>query len=79
LFTEAGLSHCTQSSITACPENAAIYIVHKLKLANRVYIYTQHTAKICVTEGFCYITKHQHCNATSQHGSINFRMRNIDK
>jgi len=29
------------------------------------YIYRQQTAKICVTEGFCYITKLQSCNSTS--------------
>ena len=42
------------------------YIVHKWKLVNWVYIYRQQTAKICVKDGFCYITRLRSCNITSQ-------------
>ena len=52
------------------------YTAHKWILVIWVYIYIQQTTKICVKDGFYYITSLRSCNATNQHGFIIFRKAN---
>ena len=47
LFTEAELSHCTQSSITVCPANAAIYSTQMKTCELSLYLQTTDSQNLC--------------------------------